>query len=89
MSAVDGLVQVIPFLGFGIAAVVHTHQPGAAAASDNLTDFSCHKDTSSEVRHTNGTLRKATQLTCWGLQRWGLIGVQSLHWRRPGQQSTR
>jgi len=30
-SAVDGLVQVISFSGFGIAAVVNAHQPSVAA----------------------------------------------------------
>lgn len=67
-SAVDGVVQVIPFLGFEIAAVVYAYQPSAGTASDDLTDFSCHRDSSAEVRHTNGTRSNATQLTCWGLE---------------------
>lgn len=42
----NGLVQVVPLLGFGIAAVVYAHQPIARTASDDLADFSCHIDTS-------------------------------------------
>ena len=40
-SAVYSLVQVIPFLPFRIAAIVYTHQPSAAVASDDLPSFSC------------------------------------------------
>jgi hypothetical protein len=47
-SAANGVVQVISFLGFGIAAVVHTHQPSVGTASNDLTDFSCHRDISAE-----------------------------------------
>ena len=67
-SAVDGLVQAIPFLGCEATAVVYAYQPSAGTASDDLTDFSSHRDTSAEVRHTNGTLRDGTQLTWRGLE---------------------
>ena len=66
--AADGLVQILSLLGFRIAAAVNAPQPSVATASDDLTDFSCDRDTSAGVAHTNGTLRDAIELTCWGLE---------------------
>jgi len=43
-SAVDGLVQILSPLGFGVAAAVYAHQPSTSFASDDLADFSCHKE---------------------------------------------
>jgi hypothetical protein len=44
-TAVDGLIQVFPLLGFGIAAVVHTYKPDMGPAPYDLTDFSCYRNT--------------------------------------------
>ena len=43
-TAVDGLIQVFALLGFGIAAIVHTHEPGTGAAPYDLTDFRAIED---------------------------------------------
>lgn len=48
-SAVDGLVQVLSFLGFGIMAVIYPHQLRAPSTPNNLPDFTCHSDTSTGV----------------------------------------
>jgi hypothetical protein len=45
-SATDGLVQVLSLLRFWVAAVVDARQLSVAAASDDLTNFSCHTDPS-------------------------------------------
>jgi hypothetical protein len=38
-TAVDGLIQIFPLLGFGIAAIVYTYEPGSGAAVYDLTNF--------------------------------------------------
>ena len=58
-SAVNRLVQLLSLLRFWIAAVVHAHQPGAAAAADDLSNSSYQRETSIASQHTNGTLRRA------------------------------
>jgi hypothetical protein len=59
-SAVDRLVQVLSLLGFGILAVVYTHQPRAPSTPDELPDFLCHSDTFTRVAahkwHTGQTV---------------------------------
>lgn len=67
-SAVDGRAQVLASL-FRHAAVVFARQPSAVPTSDGLADFSCDRDTSAEVPHTNGTLRDAIHLPRWVLER--------------------
>jgi hypothetical protein len=48
-SAVDSLVQILSHLGFGVEAAVNAHQPRANAASDDLADLSCHRNTSASA----------------------------------------
>lgn len=43
-STADGLVQVLSPLGFGSAAVIDAHQPGAETPSNDRTDCLRHKD---------------------------------------------
>jgi hypothetical protein len=55
-----------PFLGFEIMPLLYTHPSTARPAFDELTESSKHRG---GVRHSNGTLRDASQLTCWSLER--------------------
>jgi hypothetical protein len=75
-TIVDGRVQVFPFLGFGIVAVIYTYEPRAPSTPEDLPDFSCHRTLSWERRHTNGTLRNGNLLSWWEFERRKLIGVQ-------------
>jgi hypothetical protein len=58
-----GVVRDLP------STAVVQHAPAkCGAASNDLTDFSCHRDTSAESRHTSGTRRDGSRLICWGLE---------------------
>jgi hypothetical protein len=61
-TAVDCLIQVFSLFGFGIAAIINTYEPSTGAASDDLTNFSRHRNTSADARHTSGTRKTAIQL---------------------------
>ncbi len=77
-SAVDSLVHVLALFHFRIAAVVRTYEPGTSAAPCDLTEFSCHRNTSADARHTGGTRKRAIELFRLNLRMWALIGVQLL-----------
>ena len=76
-TAVDGLIQVFSLPGFRIACSVHAYE-SYTGAPYNLTNFSCHRNTSADARHTSGTRKTAIELFRLNLGVWSLIGVQSV-----------
>jgi hypothetical protein len=61
-TAVHGLIQGFPILGFGIAAIVHTYEPDAGPAPYDLANFSRHRNTSADGWQTSGTRKTAIEL---------------------------
>src|ERR1039458_7717216 len=57
--AVDCFVQILSFLGLGVASHIHPHHPSAWGASDDLASLAGHRYTSGDKRHTWGTRCRA------------------------------